>query len=866
MLLFYRILTLLQICPIVTARRWPLRNEVRPYRERGRAAPDSFRESYSPLSESQDIYHESYQPVATITSSEPSVTPQSSSPVSKELDATSPATTTSCTTGGPPFQNTTVLSPPATLIPSLPEEDPSSTSIMAPSAMPNDIFGTPIATSVPASYFTVRKDHPVPRKGIGGPTPIGTNKFYANFFLKNQTSPTYVHPYSVIWGHGQGSASSWGLAISHIEAHQRVYGEKSKETGAAKYFLSPVGIQSLALSALELGTQTMLTTDNLSAHSANVNLHIDPKAKPLVTFPLVQGMGFVTAVYKGGTPVISTGVYFKTVTKSLKGPKQGVTKYTLYLEDGKVWHVYAYSAKGDKFDLTVVNNKMAKAEKPFDGIVQVAKDPGNAESMIDAASGAYPIGATVSGSVSGSKGTYTLTFQKAGFSNVKLLMYALPHHVDSFDDATHKSTTPAKLQTTTKGMAVGVVADSWTMVEPHMPVSMGFAPWDPVDGEKKALKDAAIHAITPIAVNEASQDVNQQSDQNSMYFSGKALAKFAMICYTANDLLKNKTLAQNSLKNLQAAFTRFSTNKQQFPLFYETAWGGLVSSATYQTGNDGADFGNTFYNDHHFHYGYFIYAAAIIGYLDPSWLTKENVDYVNTLVRDIANPSALDKHFPVSRNFDWYHGHSWAHGLYETADGKDQESSSEDAMHAYAIKMWGKTIKDINMEARGNLMLAIIARSLNQYYLYTSENNVQPSEFVGNRVAGILFENKCDHTTYFGANTEYIQGIHMLPLLPSTKLTRPVNFVKQEWETYFDKGRADKVEGGWKGILYGNLATVDPKAAWEFFSRKDFNPMWLDGGASLTWYLAYSAGESLFLQFRSRRSLLLWTNKTPAFM
>ena len=71
----------------------------------------------------------------------------------------------------------------------------------------------------------------------------------------------------------------------------------------------------------------------------------------------------------------------------------------------------------------------------------------------------------------------------------------------------------------------------------------------------------------------------------------------------------------------------------------EAAWGGLVSSATYLTGNDGADFGNTFYNDHHFHYGYFIYAAAIIGYLDPSWLTKDNVDYVNTLVRDIANPS-----------------------------------------------------------------------------------------------------------------------------------------------------------------------------------------------------------------------------------
>lgn len=96
----------------------------------------------------------------------------------------------------------------------------------------------------------------------------------------------------------------------------------------------------------------------------------------------------------------------------------------------------------------------------------------------------------------------------------------------------------------------------------------------------------------------------------------------------------------------------------------------MVSSATYETGNGGADFGNTFYNDHHFHYGYFILTAAIIGHLDPGWLTPANVDWVNTLVRDVANPSSFDKYFPVFRNFDWYHGHSWAHGLYETLDGK----------------------------------------------------------------------------------------------------------------------------------------------------------------------------------------------------
>jgi len=128
-------------------------------------------------------------------------------------------------------------------------------------------------------------------------------------------------------------------------------------------------------------------------------------------------------------------------------------------------------------------------------------------------------------------------------------------------------------------------------------------------------------------------------------------------------------------------------------------WGGLVSSATYVTGDPGVDFGNTMYNDHHFHWGYFIYTAAVIGHLDPSWIPA-NRAYVDLLARDIANPSMLDPYFPVWRSFDWFHGHSWAHGLFDTLDGKDQESSSEDTMHVYALKLWGAVTRDSNLEAR----------------------------------------------------------------------------------------------------------------------------------------------------------------------
>ncbi|KAI1326721.1 glycoside hydrolase family 81 protein [Xylariaceae sp. FL0255] len=744
-----------------------------------------------------------------------------------------------------PLLTNSIPKPTSLLVAFGPEETMSSEPTQSTSnntASPN-IFGGPIATTPPSSIFQVQKNHPVPRLGITSPGPYETNKFYANFFLGSQTSPAFVHPYVLFWAKGQGPTSTWGMAVSHVEASQRTYGPTQNVTGAAQYFLNPLGIQSLVLTALEFGSTTTLTTDTLGSHSANVNLHPNASAPAMITFPVVQGMGFVTAEYHGGTPVIKTGVFFKTVTRSTQGPKPGITKYTMYLEDGKVWHVYAYSAAGDSLDLTVVSNSMAKAAKPFNGTVQVTKDPGGLESISDASAGAYPTGLTLSGTASGTKATYTFTFQKAGLSSAKLMMYALPHHFESFDSTTSKAISTIKLQTTTKGQAFAVVADAWTMVEPKLPTSMGFAPWDPVKGPRATLTNSTRQIINSTAVSELSQNIGEQTNQDSMYFAGKALAKFAGLCFVANNMLKDPGLAQSGLTNLKQAFTLFTSNTQMFPLYYETAWGGLVSSASYTTGNSGDDFGNTYYNDHHFHYGYFIYAAAIIGYLDPTWLTKANVDYINTMARDISNPSPNDKYFPVSRMFDWYHGHSWAHGLYETFDGKDQESSSEDAMAAYAIKMWGRTIKDANMEARGNLMLSIISRSLSHYYLYTAQNTVQPPNFIGNKVAGILFENKCDHTTYFGTNIEYIQGIHMLPLLPSSPLTRPSTFVSQEWSTYFDKGRADKVSGGWRGILYGNLGTVDPKSAWAFFSQKDFDPGWLDGGVSQTWYMAFSAGE-----------------------
>jgi hypothetical protein len=154
--------------------------------------------------------------------------------------------------------------------------------------------------------------------------------------------------------------------------------------------------------------------------------------------------------------------------------------------------------------------------------------------------------------------------------------------------------------------------------------------------------------------------------------------------------------------------------------------------------------------------------------------------------------------------------------------------------------MWGKVTGDANMEARANLQLAVQARSMRNYFLLESDNQNQPPQFVPNKVTGILFENKVDHTTYFGGNIEYIQGIHMIPINPSSAYTRSARFVQEEWDTYFSNGRAEQAQGGWKHILKSNQALIDPQASYDHFADPNFDGQ-LDGGASRTWYLAYAA-------------------------
>jgi endo-1,3(4)-beta-glucanase len=207
---------------------------------------------------------------------------------------------------------------------------------------------------------------------------------------------------------------------------------------------------------------------------------------------------------------------------------------------------------------------------------------------------------------------------------------------------------------------------------------------------------------------------------------------------------------------------------------------------------------------------------------------------VNTLIRDVTNPSSADSAFIPFRNFDWYSGHSWSQGLFESGDGKDQESTSEEVNYHYGVMLWGQASGNQHVERLGKFMLAVATRSIQTYFLMDSNNVVHPPQFAANKVTGIFFENKAHYTTWFGANAEYIHGIQMLPMTPVTDSVRTQKFIREEWVII--GSLAERLTSAWKSVLYMNYAMIDPEAAYQVLRTT-----LLDDGLTRSWALFWAS-------------------------
>jgi endo-1,3(4)-beta-glucanase len=573
---------------------------------------------------------------------------------------------------------------------------PSTTSAGIVSADVSDIT-VPISTSAPPSQFQWQV-HPVKPQGFSGSglrKPIETNKWWGNIPVPGaEYGNLFAFPYT-LW---YSNVSLFGMNIEHADASQRVF---DTSTTPPQYYINPVGIISWNMGAKEFDQNMKKTLDTPNQFSLNVNF-APSSGSGTLKLPIVNGMAYITGIYSGLTPYLTTSG--KAILSYVKYTAAKSTKYKVGFNDGTTWLIYAFPSSGNTFSFSQSGNNLVGNGK-FNGYVQIAKIPtGNtaAEAVYDAYSGTYAMGMTLYGSTSGWTGTYGYEFTTAGVSSTSVLHFALPHHMASFSSITQSTATAIYLQSTTMGLMRAYTTTKWTMTE-TLPLNITWLPCDVT-----TYSTTALNAIRTAVEADIQQDISTLSNLNSQYYAGKALAMYAEICLVANDILKDSSLTSTCLSKLKTAFARFSSNQQIAPLCYDTTWKGLISTAGL---NDPlADFGNSYYNDHHYHYGYFVNTAAIIGHLDSTWLTASNVAYVNALVRDVANPSSSDPYFPVSRSFDWFVGHSWSKGLFYSSDGKDEESGSEDYNFAYGMKLWGMVTKNAAMHAQANVMLTVMRR------------------------------------------------------------------------------------------------------------------------------------------------------------
>ncbi|GMG55970.1 unnamed protein product [Ambrosiozyma monospora] len=423
------------------------------------------------------------------------------------------------------------------------------------------------------------------------------------------------------------------------------------------------------------------------------------------------------------------------------------------------------------------------------------------------------------------------------------MIFALPHQVESLSSETSIHATGISLYSPTKGDMYAFLYNSLVMSE-TLNLDVGFLPYAEISsGSTLSYTADQLKLIAEAANSELSVDIPTLiNDQDSTYTAGKLIDKYAYILLTVSDVIEDEGVTKTALTAMKNAFNTWTNNTQLYPFIYDTKFFGITSSAG-QSGDIDADYGSPHYNDHHFHYGYFIHAAAVVGYVDAklggTW-AEENKDWVNALVRDVANPSLKDTYFPVFRSFDWFHGHSWASGLSDSGDGLNQESSSEDYNCYYGMKLWGSVIGDESMQFRGDLMLSIMKRAMNKYTYFQTDNTVEPSEYIGNKVAGITFMNKMAYTTYFGTNVEYIHGIHMLPITAASGYIRESAFVKEEWNSILSS-IIGSLDSGWTSILRMNQALFDPSSAYDFYSSSSWSDDYLDNGQSRTWGLTFTA-------------------------
>ncbi|MDP4282438.1 MAG: glycosyl hydrolase [Bacteroidota bacterium] len=599
--------------------------------------------------------------------------------------------------------------------------------------------------------------------------------------------------------------------------------------------------------------------------------------------PLVKGMPYVTMKYSNmvpyfasqARPLIAISVDDHTFTL-LPNPdpltftgKKFILKLAGDGGDGKYiyWVLYSSSPVTVKAYYFYHNTNSLSAYQcallftaPFNGTVRAAylcaKDsPGGTFpdyndstnvaaklTLLDKYSKYYPVGGTFSASIHPGSDTVQMTYswQSNIPGNDSLLTLALPHHMDILSPGTPKDTVLNQYKAI-YGTMTGIFGKTWNMKDGLIPYdwqsnlhNLTVSTTKPYRDELLEVLKGDVDTICGAKAFKASY-CNQVNP--STYFGGKELAKRGRLAIIADELgiwYDTKALASEIRDTLKRQLNRWmDANGNVTPtnawtrdtLMYETRYGGMINSWDYHF--PGADFQNSLYTDHHFHYGYFLYAAAALAKNDTAWgNTYKN--RILLLARDFANPSASDHYFTRERMTDWYDMHSWAQGLDEAgALGNNQESTSEAVNAWYGMYLLGIALNNDNLKNTGRLHLACEVRAARKYW-QIGANSPYPAAYTNNyKVIGNLYESSVNSVVAFGSpgDPRMVYGIQQIPTTPVNNYLLNNTWCDSIYQFYYktsdmlnnpNTSDAD-INLQWGGINLSSIAIAKPGTAYNYW-------------------------------------------------
>lgn len=568
--------------------------------------------------------------------------------------------------------------------------------------------------------------------------------------------------------------------------------------------------------------------------------------------PIVKGMPYVTMRYSGLTPQFSTDntdyhaittINGSTPSGTVSGTKFKLTINRPYLGSNatETWIIYASST----ISFTTTNGSLT-ATAPFTGYLRAAIVPtasAGEESILDTYAFAVPTAGSATVAVSGNTSTTTFSYTKTGTGNT-LLTYCLPHHETTLNSPSYASSFSI---TTIRGALKAVIGNTWTMTK-----TLSTITWN----SPNAIDSDKVSAITTALASEKTLQVSNL-DASEAYLFGKQIsraARLALIADQIGDTTSRDSIITTMKTYLNPWLDNNATTITTRSLMYDTTWGGVVANSAHEASpandpqNANQEFGNAVYNDHYFHWGYFIYAAAVVAHFDATWATSYRTK-VNDMIRDIANPSTSDPYFTQLRHYDWFEGHSWAAGLQANGDGRNQESTSE-AMNAwYGINLWGMATSQSDLRNVGRFLQAMECQAAQLYWQMPSYNTVYPTDFASQKVIPLLFANKAFNGTWFGLSDDILVGIETLPFTPASHELLPKAWMQETYPAIIADNASTGTAytpGGWLGYTYAAQALVDANAAFTNINAMTItnDNQYLDAfGASKTNLLYWSATQ-----------------------